>query len=101
MKVFKKIMIKVMSKMMGSCNRAAFLASKKIDHGLTIGEEMKLKIHNANCKYCKMYEEQINLLNSSLQKINGSIYENAQLAPDDRRLIKQKMDEELKKIKKG
>mgnify|MGYP001122398481 CR=1 FL=1 len=89
-----------MGKIMGSCNSAAFLASKKIDYGLTIGEELKLKIHNMNCKYCKIYEQQINLLNSTLQKINGSIYENAQLKPDDRLIIKQKMDEELDKIEK-
>mgnify|MGYP006271775609 CR=1 FL=1 len=94
------VMMKILSKSMISCEKAAFLASKSMDDGLNLQEKIKLKMHTAACKYCLWYEKEINNLNA----IFHTIHENTLSGKIVYHLSEEKKDEiqaEVnKKIKK-
>lgn len=48
-----------MARLMLSCEKATQLSSKKLDQGLSFSENLSLKVHQATCKICKQYEQEI------------------------------------------
>jgi hypothetical protein len=73
MKGIMRVLMRVMSKMMISCEKAAFLASKSLDTRLSLSETMAMKMHTMVCKYCKMYSIEISEINHAIQHINHNV----------------------------
>lgn len=54
--------------LMISCKKATELADKRQAVGLTIPEQVKLRIHTAMCDACRRYEEQSGKIEAMLKK---------------------------------
>ena len=65
-----KLLMRVMGKMMISCEKASFLASKALDTRLSLRESMALKMHTMVCKYCRLYSIEIEEINHAVQHTN-------------------------------
>ena len=76
MKGIVKMLMRVMSKMMISCEKASFLASKSLDARLSIRESMALKTHTMVCKYCKLYAIEIAEISHAIHHINYNVENN-------------------------
>lgn len=62
-----------MSKMMISCDKAAFLTSKAENGKLSLLDKIELKIHLVSCKYCQRYEKEIKLISQHIHNQNQHI----------------------------
>lgn len=71
-----KMLMRVMSKMMISCEKASFLASKSLDTRLSLKETMALKMHTMVCKYCRLYSIEISEINHAVQHMNHNLEKN-------------------------
>lgn len=55
---------------MADCKKATFLIEKQQFKPLTLGEQVKLKIHLAACSWCRTYERQ----SKNIQLLMGSVF---------------------------
>ena len=99
-KGFKMTMMALMSKMMISCDKAAFLTSKAQEDGLTFLENIELKMHILSCKYCQRYEKDVKMINQYVKYQNLKIQQGNNgyhLSQDDKSAINDLINTNLKK----
>ncbi|MBX3042104.1 MAG: hypothetical protein KIT33_11270 [Candidatus Kapabacteria bacterium] len=59
--------MKIVRKMMISCEKAISLSAKKSSHELDLIDSFKLKVHLMMCKNCKAFDEQISKIIEKLK----------------------------------
>ena len=64
----KKLLHSLMSRLMISCEKAAFFISKSQDERLTCKEKTDMHLHLMGCKFCRRYKKDIDLLSEYLKK---------------------------------
>ncbi len=57
-----------------SCDKATELSSKKLDRGLNLSEILSLKLHQATCRICKQYEEEIEAIDRYVRSGPGDFH---------------------------
>jgi len=57
-----------MMRMMITCEKAAYLISKKQDKKLSMREHVNLHMHLLGCRFCRAYEKDIGILSSSIRQ---------------------------------
>jgi predicted anti-sigma-YlaC factor YlaD len=61
--------MKIIQKLMLSCQHATFLIEKKQEFRLNTGERLHLKMHLLMCHACRTYSQQSSLLNRILKNV--------------------------------
>lgn len=64
----KKLFHSLMTRLMISCEKAAFLISKSQDEKLSCKEKTDMHLHLMGCKFCRRYKKDIDLLSEYLKK---------------------------------
>ena len=90
----ENIFNKLMKKLMISCEKASFLASKSQDKRLTVKEKASLKMHLTGCSVCRNYKKDLDILTEYLR--NYKYYAEDEryqirLSPEQRKRIKDLM----------
>lgn len=52
-----------------SCYQATKLISEQLDHPLSLGDKARLVLHMLNCWRCKLFENQILMIGTSIRKL--------------------------------
>lgn len=55
-------------RMMITCEKAAFLISKKQDKKLSMKEDFQLRMHLLGCRFCRAYERDIGMLSDRIRQ---------------------------------
>jgi len=66
---YKKPLIKLMDWLLLDCKKATFLASKRLDNKISFIENLRLKLHLANCNFCYNFDLQSKKIDEALKKI--------------------------------
>ncbi len=77
-----------------TCKDVNPLISEALDHSLSFGNQVRLKIHLAICKVCRRYQEQIKLVRDLCRKFKGDPLTPSKVFLNDS--IKDKIKQELK-----
>ncbi|NJM16169.1 MAG: hypothetical protein HC896_13045 [Bacteroidales bacterium] len=65
--------MQAMEKLLISCEKSAYLVSKKLLKELTLKEKIDLRMHAMVCKYCQRYEKEMLLIQSHFAKVDKKI----------------------------
>jgi hypothetical protein len=83
-----------MKKMMVSCEKASFLASKSQDEKLSCKENLNMHLHLAGCHICRRYKKDIDLMSRKIREYR-SITENEsyqlKLTEEQKKRIREKI----------
>ena len=74
--------------LMISCKEATFLVSQQEEGKLTISKRLKLKLHLAVCKICKLFAEQSSFIARFSSKADAYISGQIILSEEDKQKIK-------------
>ncbi|MFA6598340.1 MAG: hypothetical protein WCS69_11495 [Ignavibacteriaceae bacterium] len=83
----------ILNKMMISCESATLFVSQKEEHRLSITNRMKLLLHLAVCKFCRLFEQQNSFLIHQIKHISTTI----SLTENEKEELQSKINSELKK----
>ena len=83
----------MLNKMMISCENATLFVSQKEEHKLSISNKMKLLLHLAVCKFCRLFEQQNNLLIHEIKHASTQVT----LSEIEKNELQSKINSELKK----
>jgi len=83
----------MLDKMMISCENATLFVSQKEEHKLSISNRMKLLLHLAVCKFCRLFEQQNNFLTRQFKHISTTL----SLSEIEKEELQNKINSELKK----
>ena len=84
-----------MSKLMISCEKASFLASKSQDVRLSLKERIDMQMHMAGCKFCRFYKKDLDILSNNIQYFKSIIEQDPQLlklTEEQKERIKEKLN---------
>jgi hypothetical protein len=73
---------------MYSCHEASRMISDALERKLVPTEWMRLRMHLAFCKMCRAYEQNIQLLESTLDKLSDLDIQSDQLSDAEKTLIR-------------
>ncbi|MEW5701833.1 MAG: zf-HC2 domain-containing protein [Candidatus Zixiibacteriota bacterium] len=65
--------MRLMSRMMPSCEDVTRLVSAGMDQHLSLGDRLKVRTHLLFCQWCSMFEEQLRLLRTLVREEAGSL----------------------------
>lgn len=81
-----------------NCRKATFLIEKREGNNLTAHEQMELKIHQAGCYICRLYEQQSLLINDMLDYLfSHTNSTGVKLQVDYKKKLQKKIIENLNK----
>jgi len=82
-----------------TCKEVSYLASKKLDKKLSLGERLGLILHTAMCGMCRHYVRDIEVLHQLMLKAGKKgqalLPDSAKLSAQSRERIKQALDKAL------
>jgi len=84
------------SSWMYSCHEASRMISDALERNLAPTEWMRLRMHLALCKMCRDYEQNIHVLESTLNRLGDQGTQNDQLSDDEKTLIRSNLNTILK-----
>lgn len=76
------------SSLMYSCHEASRIMSDALERKLAPTEWLRLRMHLAFCKMCRNYEQNIHLLESTLDKLGDQGTRSDQLSDAEKTLIR-------------
>lgn len=78
--------------LMISCKEATFLVSKQEEGKLTISKRIKLKLHLAGCKICKLFAEQSSFIARFSAKADAYMSGHTVLPEEDKQKIRSSLN---------
>lgn len=75
-KSISKMMLKLMDKVMSTCDVITMRVSESMDHELPMMSRMQMRMHIMGCKFCREYEKQLLAIKNILAKcaeMNGKL----------------------------
>jgi len=90
----------VMSRMMLSCESAGILICKGQQEKLVFRERISLKMHMMNCKLCRRFEEDIDVVHEGIDKYSKAspdTFVHAQLDDEQKNKIAQELNKQANK----
>jgi len=82
-------------KVMITCKEATFLISKKQQDKLSLGEQLKLKMHLLMCKYCQRFLNQVSFITKGIKRMRKKIEKQSagiSLTAEQKERLRQKID---------
>ena len=84
------------SSWMYSCHEASRMISDALERHLAPTEWMRLRMHLALCKMCRDYEQNIHVLESTLNSLGNQGTQDDQLSDDEKTLIRSNLNSILR-----
>lgn len=81
-----------------NCRKATFLIEKKQLAGLSMGENMELRIHLAGCSICRTFQRQSMLINTMVHELfTTANHTEVQLNDAYKKQLQQRINQEIDK----
>ena len=99
-KSISKMMLKLMDKMMSTCDVITERVSESMDHKISFGANMQMRMHIMGCKFCREYEKQLLAIKNILAKCSemNSTLDDQDIVLDD--TVRERIKDNLKNKEK-
>ena len=96
-KSISKMMLKLMDKMMSTCDVITERVSESMDHEISFRSKMQMRMHIMGCKFCHDYEKQLLAIQKMLASYSGMAdsFDNQDIVLDD--TVRDRIKDNLKK----
>jgi predicted anti-sigma-YlaC factor YlaD len=87
-----------LKKITHNCKKATFLIEKKLIGGITLREQLELRIHLFGCSVCRIYQNQTGKINEMIHQLfHNAVNRETKLDDEFKKDLQDRIEEELNK----